>query len=904
MDLKTLGWSTQWEKIKNSKSHCSDNTTVVAEIPINTYHQSSCASCMFIKIDKTTETFLSINSGHETRTRGCKCFPYKQTYARCVSTSKMLYALQVVTVCQLMSSQAAVTLKLLQNFYPNLETRSDPASLAILSKVHAKYLQENNVQFFYPVLANLNSYITELSGGTNCFIVIDNFQNMNMRTLKFPIFLRSPVPYVVRIDDSLVYKYRITFGAKMVFQESNYTFANVTCQTSNFLAANLFRDYCLSVDFIKFSLLAKPTSCTIHLGIFPPGYITYLHHHFAYPQPFHFKHMHSSLFRHQAAPSSVPTINCVILPTQKNPSNQWSFATFRNWMKVVQDMLPHDYTHDIFVIVDITGKIAYRESAFLALDSYVNLSSAYVLKICPYCLEGNKFGLILKIQSQNLNRTLLAKLAFVTTSEMLIWENSVFLNGKNIIIDSMLQHAKAHNSGQFHQLWKQILANERLVEKIAIAHANAWKSVLRNFTFVADDCYGWRETHCRPNFVTNAGYLAYKKSLFVFPYYTTDVINILRFIGCGRQGMSSIPFQELTNVFDNKIWGFIVLASLTISALIRCSHRSVISSSQLIHIVKLLLEQGGPFAKSVLNAAHLRNMIGLLLLMGIILSNAYKNSNVYNMVIPRKPILYKFFRELVRDKFDIFSRPSTIIVYSTALQRPDFVKLKTKIANLETYLVSEVTSTLDNRNGIMKNLDQMESQMTLSSAVMNGTRMHTESIDIFSKHLLEKNFSGRIDWLEVLDEIDLNFTILQVMETDRLFRIVEECQKTAIVLPDHICKTLHSKSQVPEVFIGQETYTELDWMFYFSGLVPPHFIRGMHRIAESGVWTWWTHVFVGKNTRNANVNYVGAANMQGNVIIIFVLWGIGICLANLCYWLEHGKRIIENVTKEPVRSRN
>lgn len=45
-----------------------------------------------------------------------------------------------------------------------------------------------------------------------------------------------------------------------------------------------------------------------------------------------------------------------------------------------------------------------------------------------------------------------------------------------------------------------------------------------------------------------------------------------------------------------------------------------------------------------------------MLLMGIVITNAHKNSNVYNMVIPRRAILYHYFNELIRDKFVIYSR--------------------------------------------------------------------------------------------------------------------------------------------------------------------------------------------------------------------------------------------------------
>lgn len=360
--------------------------------------------------------------------------------------------------------------------------------------------------------------------------------------------------------------------------------------------------------------------------------------------------------------------------------------------------------------------------------------------------------------------------------------------------------------------------------------------------------------------------------------------------------MTSIAFQELTSVFDGKTWLCIIFVTIIFSIWVHYYRASETMLTQIISVFKMFLEQGGPFARSVLSMKNRRCMIGLLLLMGVVLSNAYKNSNIYNMVIPRRPILYKYFWELVRDKFIIFSRPSRIMLTNIMTHnRSDFVKINTKIANIDTYLVSEVTSTLDNHEGIVVNPYDLELKNSLSSAVINGTRMHTESIKKFSRYLEIQNFTERTKWTKVLHETDEIFTKMRVGETGKLFGIVEICQKTAVILPDHICRKLYPKSQLPDIFIGQENYSEMDWMFYFGGLVPPHFIRGVHQIAESGVWTWWTKLLIGGNIKRPNVNYVKAANMQGNIIIIFILWGVGICLANLCYCLECGKGVMLKV---------
>lgn len=56
------------------------------------------------------------------------------------------------------------------------------------------------------------------------------------------------------------------------------------------------------------------------------------------------------------------------------------------------------------------------------------------------------------------------------------------------------------------------------------------------------------------------------------------------------------------------------------------------------------------------NARGLRLSIGLFLLVAIVINNAYKNTNVYNMIAPRNSTPYRFLHEILADKFDAYTR--------------------------------------------------------------------------------------------------------------------------------------------------------------------------------------------------------------------------------------------------------
>lgn len=797
-----------------------------------------------------------------------------------------LFLITLFTACFTIYCVPEWSLTPLENFNPSLESKPDQISLDAVTEIREKYLKESHTNHVYPVLTNLGSNIGQLSGDNNCFVVADNFQIANIYPLKFPVILRHPKPYLARIRDLLVDTYKIIFGVGTLFPKNVSAFDVVGCPVSKYNVADFLSDYCLGVNYTLFSLLGKPTTCIIHLGIFPPLYAMQRPDYLVYPALFYFRR--GDLYRRRATPSMVPIIN-VVIPhySQENTSHLWNFVIMKKWITHAQSILPYAYTHDIFVVLNAVT--SQKSSCHGFFESFRYIETADVLRICPACWEGNRRGTISKELVQLLDRQF-ERQAFPGPNEKMIWDNSDNLFDSKFVLGNMLRLTKLNQSVPIDKVWKESLSSEHLMEKVSIAHANVWRSVLRNFTFLSDQETKILHVRDRHNFVIHTWSAEYPKSRYIFPYYTPDTIKSLRFMGCGRQGTSPIPFQELTNVFDMVTWLCIIFTALTVPTLLRGSYGRIRLSSQTVSIFKMLVEQGGPFLDSVANKTRFRSVLGPLLLMGIVLSNAYKNTNIYNMVIPRKPVLYNYFQELVTDNFKVFSRPSSLIMYRNLVtpNTSNIAKLEITVGNYDMYLISEVVSVLYSHNGVARKSHIPDySPTSLNNAVLNGTRLQSESVERVSSYLLHRNITRRVDWFKVLQDYVSNLTRMQLEEAARLFGVVEKCQKTAVVLPDHLCKRFYSRSEVSDVFIGQESYSEMDWMFFFSGLVPPHFIRRIHRIAESGVWEWWMHVLNGGSRIRKNFNFVNAANMDGNIVIIFFLWGVGVGFSSLCHLLEY-----------------
>lgn len=78
--------------------------------------------------------------------------------------------------------------------------------------------------------------------------------------------------------------------------------------------------------------------------------------------------------------------------------------------------------------------------------------------------------------------------------------------------------------------------------------------------------------------------------------------------------------------------------------------------------------------------------------MGIVDSNAYINTNVHQMAIPRMPIMFKEIRELLRDNFQIYTRIlfGTIDIGNLVRNEGDF-ELPSMVKNMPIVVRTEVS---------------------------------------------------------------------------------------------------------------------------------------------------------------------------------------------------------------------
>lgn len=324
--------------------------------------------------------------------------------------------------------------------------------------------------------------------------------------------------------------------------------------------------------------------------------------------------------------------------------------------------------------------------------------------------------------------------------------------------------------------------------------------------------------------------------------------------------------------------------------------------------VKVLLEQGDPFTDTFMRKDVVRFSIGLFMLMGIILSNGYKNSNVYNMILPKSPIPYKLFNELIQDDFTIYTRVSHLQASLSWLpySNDSGPFLARKVNNLYLYVLSEISKILVNfgKSG-HTTYDSSASRLLTTNTTLHKTGVLRASIlHPLIDALLYPIIAAWNNRAE--DEVGLGEAIVlgrksvratfQMMQDELplLLESLRKCDKVAVILPEYICrnvsKVLRKNDALASVSIGEEVISDVHWLFSLKGFVPSYITKRIAGAHESGFWMYWEGIFR-ESDGDKEIVPVAAATMNGNIAVIFLVWLCGLLGTVLSYVYE----ILRNV---------
>lgn len=208
------------------------------------------------------------------------------------------------------------------------------------------------------------------------------------------------------------------------------------------------------------------------------------------------------------------------------------------------------------------------------------------------------------------------------------------------------------------------------VSKLCYGISSLFVSILRNFTFhqnqmCCSNGHWIRAMHENGNY--NDKFLFPSVSIIdrtdpfdrIHPELTLQHKSLsLRFVSCGGENrVKSNAFGEFFSSFDKYNSICMISYVFIMTWLSKFVFKSVERfEGHLVTTAKLLLEQGGPLPDDIVNHKVTQVFAVGMLISAVVLSNAYKNNNVYNMITEREDIPYTLVSQLAKDKFSIYTR--------------------------------------------------------------------------------------------------------------------------------------------------------------------------------------------------------------------------------------------------------
>lgn len=164
-------------------------------------------------------------------------------------------------------------------------------------------------------------------------------------------------------------------------------------------------------------------------------------------------------------------------------------------------------------------------------------------------------------------------------------------------------------------------------------------------------------------------------------------------------------------------------------------------------------------------------------------------------------------------------------------------------------MMSDVQSCLQDYSVIASTF-QLE-EIMVASGIPEAAKFHPNSISSFRQivgnELPNHTLHGGLIHKVIFEQT----SEFQAQEENNLFDSLKSCDKT-VLLPGYMCRKyftqLVTKEHKTNVFVGVESYSNVDWMFYLQGWIPSHLINRVKFIAESGMWQWWLKV-LGRNIK-------------------------------------------------------
>lgn len=755
----------------------------------------------------------------------------------------------------------------------------------------------------------------------NCLIIVTNFISADFLQLRKSVIIRKPIPVIFSENQTA-----ISLGWVLENRAGYLQIINSSC----FPDSNIYDKYysqrpagCEQFDLWQLAMKSSNWNCEIRTDLLPPNLNNMLTDQqlrrsfeqlelqirdLEYPNLWSYNIKLQNLDEiggfERALTSQTPIINMFVVMDHGLPK------------------IPHQW-----IWAGLYGKISSTINIGFFIIEFLEIDKVYQVSILR-CIRHHstlKYSLITYTSAEIGADAMYDLLEYSWKTQMLYESN--------------------YRLGMYHTYLDLCSSKRPGLERSLFVIRDALLSILRNSTF-GRQCSTTKNNYIDVGFplaritITNQ-----IEQLLHYPMYTLNPFNgSYRFVVCGMRGSESLAFQDLISVYDMYVWKFILIFVLSLAFTFDIlatnnakPHRFVSILGKIDSNLKILLEQG-IILKVDKTGSHqnVRILLAIYLAMGVVLSNGFKNSNVYKMVSPRKPVRYGTFESLVQDKVTIY-----VISHGNIDMTSDVDLLQWFEGNISQKIVapSEVVYYNDNPNQPIltatMNLPQPRTtvvQWSWKGRSDKGNAFHEMIRSNCMVHFggvlqkwVERYQKKNQNWPEIMrDEFFVlhqqffNFLNGEYADIEKefLFDSLNKCNRTAVLLYSMEAESFARRLTLARGNTGRETYFQRYFAFEMSGLVSPEILSRLSRIKGSGLIEWWAniteHILLTKLLTHTSTpmpplpNHPTRTSLSGNIIVLFYVIICGLVLGSLLMFVElvwkHGRVIFASgFKKEYIR---
>lgn len=508
----------------------------------------------------------------------------------------------------------------------------------------------------FPVVKNLNEILSQFSD-QKCFIMSDNFVSVNILPHSHPVALRR----LVLRRNCKPKRPRVWVPVGIITHCSMNRFAKTGGQfTTKLMQLQNSEDIPYRINRTVYTWLTKPWNCQIQIYLYPPN----IRSNNVNPELVYFPYIFEFYWDHLRPastnlPSDIFTINLIIYHSSQFQMRHYGSVT-EVWPLNI--LVQHGFSINeirAFLLANVIG----QHSSVNRLDERISDPAARIESVDIIKNSGYWTTLLETIPLKTIGDLKSIKSIFNRAFSLEAYMTEWHVQQATTTFEYLQHELRFCNVNNFLRGTRSLVASDDLLG-YEILHV--WFSIFINFTYrvggrwnpcLNSEGASDRNPTFRLKFFINLINLKFKLGNHMTMTKAVN-LDVVRFMTSRTRGLEQIGFVELIGYFDWWVWALLSIAILIVGfmsyfiASFEATHlREIIKTRCSITIrlypywkhvawtYQILVEQGGVHSEQSSKIPELRRTLGPFLLMSVVLIAAYKNDNLYNIALPRKPVL-------------------------------------------------------------------------------------------------------------------------------------------------------------------------------------------------------------------------------------------------------------------------